>query len=114
MKVKGADLSLIEEFIFLGTVIRSESSTKEDIRNRLGKARNVFKSMINVWRSAQYGTNTKLKLYQSYVVSTILKKSECWKMTQTVLTKLCSFHTSYLHRILRIFSPEMIFNKDPL
>ena len=41
--------------------------------------------MNSVWRSAQYGVNTKLKLCQSCVVSTILYGSECWRMNRSDL-----------------------------
>ena len=73
---------------------------------------NVFKSMNNIWRSTQYGTNTKLKLYQNCVVSTILFGSECWRMRQTDLIKLCSFHIICLLRILRIFWLKKISNEN--
>ena len=72
VKVNGADLSQTDKFNYLRTIIRPVDGTEEDIHNRLGKARNVFKNMNNVWRSAQYGTNIKLKLYQSCVGSTTL------------------------------------------
>jgi hypothetical protein len=57
---------------YLGNIITSEGGTKEDIHSRLGKARRVSREMNNIWRSTQYSTNTKLKLYQNCVVSTLL------------------------------------------
>ena len=39
---------------------------------------------------------------------------ECWMMTRADLTKLISFHTSRLCRILRIFWSEKIPNRDLL
>ena len=47
VKMDGAYLSQRDKF----TTISTEAGTEEDIRNRLEKARNVFKSMNNVWRS---------------------------------------------------------------
>ena len=70
--------------------------------------------MSNVWRSSQYYTSTKLKLYKSCVVSVLLYGSECWRMTATELSRLKSFHTTCLRRILRIFWPETISNEDLL
>ena len=100
VKVNGTDLCQTEKFVYLGSIIRPEGGTKEDIYSRLGKARSVFREMNNVWRSAQYSTNTKLKLYKSCVISTLLYGSECWRMTETDLAKLRSFHTTILRRIL--------------
>ena len=114
VKVNGEDLRQTDRFTYLGSIIRPEGGTKEDIQSRLGKARSVFRGMNNIWRSTQYSIKTKLKLYQSCVISTLLYGSECWRMTETDLAKLRSFHTICLRTILRIFWPEKISNEDLL
>ena len=114
VKVRGEDLCQTVKFTYLGSIIKPEGGTKEDIQSRLGKARRVFKEMNNIWRSTQYCISTKLKLYQSCVVSTLLYGSECWRMTEVDLNKLRSFHTICLRRILRIFWPKKISNEDLL
>ena len=77
--------------------------------NRLSKARNALRMMdIDVWRSSQYSTKTKLRLYKSCVLSTLLYGSECWRMTNCDLNKLFTFQPKNLRRILRIFWPETI------
>ena len=50
--------------------------------HHLNKARNAFRMLNNVWRSSQYITKTKVKIYQSCVMSTLLYGSECWRMTE--------------------------------
>ena len=72
VKVNGTEIRQADKFTYLGSIIKPEGGTKEDIHSRLGKARNVFREMNNVWRSTQYSTNTKLKLYQSCVLSKLL------------------------------------------
>ena len=112
IKVNGTDLQQTDNFSYLGSIIRPEGGTKEDIRSRLGKARSVFKNMNTVWRSSQYNTGTKLKLYQSCILSTLLYGAECWRITETDLGKLRSFHTTCLRKILRIFWPRRIRNVE--
>ena len=68
----------------------------------------------NVWRSSQYSTRTKLKIYQSCVMSTRLYGSECWRMTESDITKLSVFHTKNLRRILQIFWSDTISNQQLL
>ena len=46
----------------------------------------------NLWGSSQYSTKTKLRLYPSFVISSLLYSSECWRMTETDLNKLSTFH----------------------
>ena len=110
--VKGGDLSKTDKFTYIRTNIRPESVTERDIHNRLGKARNVFKSMSNVWRSTQYSTNNQTELIPELcsAVSTI-HGTECWRMTRSDLTKLWSFHTTCLSRTFSLFWPEKISNE---
>jgi len=72
------------------------------------------KMLNNVWRSSQYGTRSKLKIYHSCVLSTLLCGSEGWRMTESDLRTLSTFHTKSLRKILRILWPKTISNKDLL
>ena len=74
----------------------------------------TFRMMDNVWKSTKYSINTKLKLYQSCVLSTLLYSSECWRMTEKHLSKLSAFHTRNLRKILCIFWPNTISNQQLL
>ena len=56
----------------LGSIVRQDGGTKEDIQSGLSKARNAFRSLNAIWRSPQYSIKPKLKLYQSCVLSTLL------------------------------------------
>ena len=75
---------------------------------------NIYRSLNEVWRSSQYTIKTKLKLYQSCVLSTLLYGSECWRITEHVLAKLSSFHTTRLRKLQRIFWPKTISNHGHL
>ena len=114
VKVNGEDLPTTEEFTYLSSTVRHDGGAGSDIRNRLNKARNAFRMLNNVWKSSQYSTKTKLRLYQSCVLSTVLYGSECWRKTERDVNKLSTFHTKNLRRILRIFWPETISNQHLL
>ena len=108
IQVDGKYLPNTETFTYLGSTVRNDRGAGNDIMNRLNKARNIFRSLNNVWKSSQYSKQTKLKLYQSCVLSTLLYGSECWRMTENDPTKLSVFHTKSLRRILHIFWPSKI------
>jgi len=110
--VNGEVLPTTEEFTYLGSTVRHDGGAGSDIKNRISKARNAYRNLNNVWKSSQYSTRTKLRLYQSCVLSTLLYGSECWRMTESDLDKLSTFHTKNLRRILRIFWPETISNQE--
>ena len=69
VKVNGADLWTTEEFTFLDNTARHDGGAGSDIRNRLNKSRNALRMLNKVWKSFQYSTKTKLRLYQSFVLS---------------------------------------------
>ena len=71
-----------ETFTYLGSIVRQDGGTKKNIESRLSKARNAIRSLNAVWKSSQYSSKTKLKLYQSCVLLTLLYGSECWQMTE--------------------------------
>ena len=86
IQVNGEYLPTTEEFTYLGSIVRYDGGAGNDIGSRTNKTRNAFRMLNNVWRSQQYSIKTKLKLYQSCVVFTLLYGSECWKMTQRVIS----------------------------
>ena len=77
VKVNGEDLPTTEEFTYLGNTVRHDVGAGSDIRKRLNKARNAFRMLNNGSKSSQHSTDTKLRLYQSCVLSTLLHGSEC-------------------------------------
>lgn len=114
IRVAGQDISYTDKFTYLGSMLCQDGGTGVDIQNRLNKARGAFMSLRPVWRSASYSTKTKLRIYQSCVLSTLLYGCECWRMTERDLSKLASFHTTSLRKILRIFWPQKISNDQLL
>ena len=112
--VNGEDLPTTEEFTYLGSTVRNDGGAGSDIKNRLGKARNTFRTLNKIWKSSQYSTKTKLRLYKSCVLSTLLYGSECWRMTESDLKKLSTFHTKNLRQILKIYWPQTISNIELL
>ena len=108
------DLPTTKEWTYLGSTVRHEGRTNSDIRNGFNKARNTLRMLNNVWKSSQYSTKTKLRLYQSCTVFTLLYGSECLRMTESELNKLSTLHTKNLRRILWIIWPETISNQQLL
>jgi len=97
------ELPYTDRFTYLGSIISRDRGTDLDIQSRLNKARNSLNMMNKVWRSSTYSIRTKLNLYHSCIFTTLLYGSECWRLTEKDLSKLSTFHTKSLRRILRIF-----------
>ena len=101
-----------DRFTYLGSIISRDGGNDLDIQSHLGKATNSLNMMNKVWHSPTYSTRTKLKLYHSCVLTTLLYGSECWRLMEKDLSKLSTFHTKSLQHILHIFWPHVISNKD--
>ena len=76
VQVNGEDLPKTEEFTGLGSTVGCDGGAGNNVKNRFRKARNALRMFNKIWRSQQYSTETKLKLYQSCVSSILLYGSE--------------------------------------
>ena len=117
VQVNGEDLPTTEEFTYLGSTVRHDGGAGNNIKNRLNKARHAFRILNNVWRSSHYSTKTKLRRSEDLPKLCdvhLLYGFECWRMTESDITKLSVFHTTNLRRILRIFWPDTISNQQLL
>ena len=90
----------------------TSGSGDAEVRARLSKASQAFGMLKNTWKSGRIGLKTKLCLFESNVVSTLLYGSESWKMTKTIERKLEVFQRRCLRRILTVFWPNTISNED--
>ena len=99
-----------DTFTYLGGIICQGGRADVDIKNRINTARGVFFRLKPVWRSTVYSRRTKLMLYQSCVLSTLLYGSDCWRITERDPKYMSTFHTKCLRNIMRIFWPQIFPN----
>ena len=69
-------------FTNLGSIICEDAEAGDDIKNHINKARDAFFIVKPVRGPTVYSGRTKLKLYQSWVLSTLLYGSECWRIME--------------------------------
>ena len=76
------ELQTTDNFTYLGSKVCKDGGADVDIKNRVNKARGAFFRLKPVWRSTIYSRRTKLRLYQSCVLCTLLPGSQCWHVTK--------------------------------
>ena len=86
--------------------------TPREVNSRITKANQSFAMLKNIWTSKQVGTNTKLRIFNSNVLSGLLYGAECWKLTTRIAHKIHTFQNRCLRKILRIFWPRRISNEE--
>ena len=95
--------TLMAEFqnqnISMAIVIDEYGGTNADVKARICKARSAFACLNNIWNSRTISVRTKLRLFNSNVMSVLLYGAETWFLNKTHETKLQTFINKCLRRI---------------
>ena len=94
-------------------ILRSYIEREKELKNRKAKAQAAFNAMQRIWmRGLPISIETKVRLYNCCVKSRLLYNAGATAYTQIQLDKLDSFHRSHLRRMLGVFYPNHIGNKE--
>ena len=88
IKVQGQDVMVVEEFVYLHSLIHSSTRSTCDISRRSAITRAAIQSLENqIWRS-WLAISTKLKLYNTCILPIFLYGSDCWAISKTDTRKI--------------------------
>ena len=74
-------LEVVEDFTYLGSTISSNLSLDTELNTRIGKAATAMARLTKrVWSNTMLTTNTKMRVYQACVLSTLLYSCESWTL----------------------------------
>ena len=104
------DIEDVQEFTYLGSKMTVNGDVEAEIKVRIRKARHAFSLLRQTWKSRKINTKTKLRIFQSNVISVLLYGSESWKTTKGLENRLNAFQRKCLRQILGIHWPERIRN----
>lgn len=110
--VNGNKVEIVDAFTYLGSTIHSTGSSEPEIRRRICIAREHMKSLDrNIWNS-QITLETKLRLYNVYIIPILLYGADTWTLTATSQRRLDAFDQWCLRRILKIPWHAHITNQE--
>nr|CAH8838004.1 unnamed protein product [Trichobilharzia regenti] len=112
ISINGKNLKETTSFTYLGSIVSTTGGTDEDIKARIGKARQAFITLKSVWRSTAISIKNKIRIFNSNVKSVLLYGSETWRVIKSISNKLQTFINNCLRSILKIRWPEKISNRD--
>lgn len=112
LKINDEELEDVEHFQYLGSIINRNGGTEQDVKARIKKAQYAYVTLFNVWRSKNIKPITKLRIFNSNVKSILLYGSETWAITESIRKKLQTFVNRCFRRILRIYWPNVISNRE--
>ena len=101
--VKGQRLQLVVKFTYLGSTLSRVVHIDDEVNARIAKASAAFGRLRgSIWDRSGIRLDTKLKVYRSVVLPTLLYACETWTVYQRHAKRLNHFHTSCLRKLLKI------------
>ena len=108
-------LEVVDKFTYLGSTISSNLSLDAELNTRIGKAMTVMARLAKrVWDNTMLTVNTKMRVYQACVLSTLLYGSESWTLYSRQERRLNAFHLRCLRRLLGITWQDRVTNTNIL
>ena len=91
-----------------GAVCREFESEAPDIHRRIGLAGVAVRRLNNIWKNKAISKWTKVKLYETLVLSILCYNSETWTLTAETNRQLRIFEMGCLRRILGVTRRDYI------
>ena len=102
----GVKIKQVESFTYLESVINGKAKCDEEIKRRIGMAKNAFQKLGKILRNRKVSIETKMRIINCYLVSILTYGSECWTISATMEKRLESCEMWFLRRMLRISFTE--------
>ena len=101
--VKGQRLQVVDKFTYLGSTLSGVVHIDDEVNARMANASAAFGRLHgSIWDRSEIRLDTKLKVYRSVVLPTLLYAYETWTVYQRHAKRLNHFHTSCLRKLLKI------------
>ena len=81
----GEAVERVSEFKYLGSIINETGGIDEDITARIRKAQSTFSMLMPVWKEKCIRLQTKLRIFNTNLKSTLLYGSETWRSTKLLI-----------------------------
>ena len=100
--INGQQLNVVDKFTYLGSTL-SRNVIDDEVNARLATGSAAFGRLHkNVWNRRGITLETKIKVYQAIVLTTLLYGCESWMVYQCHARKLNHFHITCLRKLLGI------------
>ena len=100
---------------YLGSTINRVLTIEQELQTCIGRAASTFNSLRErAWHNKYLTIRTKCRIYESYILSTLLYGAETWTTYALHEKKLNAFHLRCLRRIMGINWWDRITNEEVL
>ncbi|KAK6743293.1 hypothetical protein RB195_010510 [Necator americanus] len=103
IRVDGQPIELVDEFCYLGCMLKNNGSYERDVQQRCVKATSAFNSLTKCLWSTPITNESKLRVYLSAIRPIMMYGSETWAAPSTVMERLDCTERKLLRRLLGYF-----------
>ena len=101
--VKGQRLQVVDRFTYLGSALSRVVHIDDEVNARIAKASAAFGRLRgSIWDQSGIRLDTKLKVYRSVVLPTLLYACKTWTVYRQHAKRLNHFYTSCPRKLLKI------------
>jgi len=93
-------------------MIDSSGGSRGEVQRRISLARSCMNMLDKRIRKSSIRLETKLRLYQTYIVPVLMYGCETWATTKYLLSRLDAFDTLAMRTILRIPYTRHVLNAE--
>ncbi|VDM00234.1 unnamed protein product [Schistocephalus solidus] len=103
INVNRAQLKNVENYAYLGNTMSRNTRINYEVAQRISKASQAYGQLqASMWNRHAIHLNTKLKIYKTVVLTTVLYGAETWTVFSNQARKLYHFHPSCLRIIMKL------------
>lgn len=95
-------LEVVQDFIYLGSLISAEGGCERDIRRRIATAKGSLTRLYKIWKDRGVSNRTKIKLIRTLIFPIFLYAAETWTIKSRDRERIDAFEMWCWRRMLRI------------
>jgi len=112
VQVADEHVEVVDAFVYPGCLIDSSGGSRGEVLRQIGLALFCMNMLDRrIWKSS-IRLETKLRLYQTYIVTVLMYGCETWATTKYLLSRLDAFDSWALRKILRIPYTRPVSNAE--
>lgn len=112
VNIKGTTIEQVENMQYLGTTFDKAGKYEEEINSKISKATKIYfgmkKGFIN---NKEISRKTKMKVYKSIYLPTLLSGCETWVLTEKLQKRLQVAEMKFLRRVANVTLMDKIRNE---
>ena len=110
-------LEKVDTFKYLDVTLTKDGKSESEIKIRMATATSALVRLKTIWKSNKISIQTKILLYKSLVLSSMLYGCEIWTLTEDIERRLNDFEIKSYRHILGISYREhktnvFVYNRE--